>query len=311
MRWFDAIRSGRTEAGLTDRDIELLLTGAPSDSDEFADLEVFIESMSGSAELSRDPGQMVTALAATARAARPSLRRGLRRVVALAASVAVLFALSGVAIAADDAVPGDFLYEFDRTLELIGIGDGGVDERIVEFDALIARGEDERAFELLDEFAESAPEAEAAEAQRHIELAATKSNAIAAAAQERVAAKKELIEENRGNGVGLDGSEFGQGVADQTPSNSNGDASDSATPPGKSNSETQGPPEHASSESSDDAPGQSADEEKDTQGRSNSNPGGNNSSDNGGGNDGNAGNGGGGGTTGNEEPSENSGKKGN
>lgn len=310
MRWLDTILDRVTRSRLTDSDIELLLSGSTTQSHDLADLEVFIHSLRTETDLPRDPGQMATALAATTRVTRRSPRRAMRRVVALAASVAVLFALSGVAMAADDAVPGDFLYGLDRALELIGMGDGGVDERIIEFDTLIQRGEDERAFELLDEFAESASEADSAKAQSHIELAATKSNIIAAAAQEKVAEKKAFIEDNKGNGLGLDGKAFGQGVADQTQSSSNGVGPQES--PGNSDNANQGPPDHAASGSEKSPPGQSGDTGPANPPQSNSTPPDNSGSGNNSGsgsgngnansNSGGAGNGNGGG------PSQNAGK---
>ena len=245
MSWLEVIKGTVMGPRISDADIELLLSGTATGSDETADLEIFISRLSEDLEPSRDPGYMATALAATVRASRPATRRSLRRVVALAASLTVLFAFSTVAIAADGAVPGDALYKLDRTLELIGVGDGGVDERIVEFDTLIQRGEDELAFDLLDEFTETANEDDATKAQRHIELAATKSNGVAAAAQEKVAEKHKFIEENKGN-VGIDGAEFGRGVADLARSDSNGGPRDESSE-GNSGNVTERPPDHAAS----------------------------------------------------------------
>ena len=53
----------------------------------------------------------------------------------LASSLAVVLAFSGVAMAADGASPGDLLYGVDRALESVGIGAGGIDERLAEFDS--------------------------------------------------------------------------------------------------------------------------------------------------------------------------------
>lgn len=244
MSWLDVIKGRVRGPRISDADIESLLSGSATGSDDLADLEVFVARFSEDFEPSRDPGHMATALAATVRASRSAPRRSLRRVMAIAASLAVLFAFSTVAMAADGAVPGDALYKLDRTLELIGIGDGGVDERIVEFDTLIQRGEDELAFDLLDEFAETADEDDAFKAQLHIELAAIKSNTIAAAAQERVADQKTFIEENKGNGVGADRNGFGEGVSELARSGSNGTPQNEK---GNNGNVTQRPPDHAAS----------------------------------------------------------------
>jgi len=294
MRWISDLRDRRPKDTLDEFEIELLLRGTPTMSDDLADLEVFVASLSGQVERPEDVGYMATALAATARATRRSPRPALRRVMALAASVAVLFALSGVAIAADGAVPGDLLYGVDRAMERIGIGDGGVDERIVEFDALIERGRHQDAFDILDEFAESAPEVEASRAQRHIELAATKSNVIAAAAQEKVAAKQQLIEDNRGNDGAGNGRDFGQGVSDEAQSNDQWGRSGEQL----GNNATQGPPENAATGSDGIPPGQSEDKrpaKSDSADNANSSqPGGDNSGGNNSGGNNSGGNGGGG-----------------
>ncbi len=57
------------------------------------------------------------------------------------ATVMLVSGLAGVAVASDDAAPGDFLYSIDRALESVGVGDGGATERISEAWALFERGE--------------------------------------------------------------------------------------------------------------------------------------------------------------------------
>lgn len=54
------------------------------------------------------------------------------RATAFAATAAVVLSLSGVAWAADGASPGDWYYGLDRALEVIGIGAGGAEERLLE-----------------------------------------------------------------------------------------------------------------------------------------------------------------------------------
>ena len=53
-------------------------------------------------------------------------------IVALATVVVLLAGFSGVAYAADGAAPGDTLYGLDCALEHVGIGDGGLQERLTE-----------------------------------------------------------------------------------------------------------------------------------------------------------------------------------
>lgn len=247
MRWFEWFRPG---VRLSDADIERLLSGRASDSDAHADLARFIATMADDTEPPGDPSFMATALAATARSTRHQPRTARRRLVALAATLAMFFAISGVAAAADRAVPGDFLYPLDLAFESIGIGAGGIDERLEEFDVLVARGEHELAFELLDQFSETASDSDAAEAQTHMESTARRSSLFAAAIQDKVDEKREFIEGNRGRNTGLDGSDFGQGVADRTPSQPNQGASTDTDPPEHANNENQSTPEHSSSDSS-------------------------------------------------------------
>lgn len=61
--------------------------------------------------------------------------------VTLGTVVALLAGFSGAAYAADGAVPGDTLYGFDCALENVGIGDGGLQERLTEATRLAERGE--------------------------------------------------------------------------------------------------------------------------------------------------------------------------
>jgi hypothetical protein len=211
---------------------------------------VFIATMADDVEPPGDPSVIATALAATARATRPQPRIARRRLVALVATMAMFFALSGVAAAANRAVPGDFLYPLDLAFESIGIGAGGVNERLEEFDVLVTRGEHELAFELLDEFSATASDSEAAQAQAHIVSTAARSSLFAAAVQDKVDEKREFIEENQGRGTGLEGRDFGQGVATRTPSQPTQEAAKDTGPEEHSNNENQSPPEHSSSNSS-------------------------------------------------------------
>ena len=63
------------------------------------------------------------------------------RVAALAAALVVVVGMTGVALASDAAVPGDPLYGLDRALEVVGIGAGGLPERISEAQVLTGSGQ--------------------------------------------------------------------------------------------------------------------------------------------------------------------------
>jgi hypothetical protein len=87
------------------------------------------------------PEQLV---ARSSRAYGASGVRSSRRRQALAGVAAglvlMLSASTGVAYAANGAIPGDVLYGLDLALESIGIGDGGIQERLVEASRLVDRG---------------------------------------------------------------------------------------------------------------------------------------------------------------------------
>ena len=85
-------------------------------------------------------GQNARALAGAAAAAHRRPRLSLRLAGAMAAVVVALSAFSGVAYAANGAVPGDTLYGLDRALEDVNIGDGGLAERLTEAGQMVERG---------------------------------------------------------------------------------------------------------------------------------------------------------------------------
>ena len=69
------------------------------------------------------------------------MNRRTKAIVVLASALAVVLSFAGVAYAADGAVPGDSLYGFDCALEDVGIGAGGLEERLTEAAELIDDGE--------------------------------------------------------------------------------------------------------------------------------------------------------------------------
>jgi hypothetical protein len=200
-------------ATLDDHAVDQLLSRATDVPDDLADLKKFVSVMSAGTKAPRDVSHMATSLAATARASASPRRGGFRRLAILTASMAILFAFSGIAMAANSAVPGDTLYTFDGLLEKVGIGAGGVDERIDEFDELRERGSETAAYQFLGEYIGSAEEEESLIASEHLIMVATDGAVEAAEAAEKVLLLKEFIEDNMGHGVGLDGRDFGLGIA--------------------------------------------------------------------------------------------------
>lgn len=149
-------RLGRDEAE------RLLAGGAPTDeglerlhsavralgslgAQEISDAEAQRFAAQAATLVPEEQDQRETRALATGRTHRPYARSRRRHVrPALAAAMIALAimvsATAGVAYAADGAVPGDTLYGLDLALEGIGIGDGGLSERLNEAGRLVERG---------------------------------------------------------------------------------------------------------------------------------------------------------------------------
>jgi len=130
---------------LYDRDVESLIAGGTPDNTDLIPLIGIVAELRSMARVtvSEDLIEFHAAEAAEFQAAQrgkasrsvtPSPGRrmvdGLRRkVTASAASLLIVVSASGVALASDGAVPGDWNYGLDRALEGLGIGAGGGTER--------------------------------------------------------------------------------------------------------------------------------------------------------------------------------------
>jgi hypothetical protein len=147
------IRSADPFAGLDESDVEALIAGTRPMNEDSACLMGFIAELRtmGGTSLPRDVIDFYAAEAAAAAGAyrpgptQPQTRRGRtatrlrRKVLSAASTVAILLSASGMAWAADGAVPGDWYYGLDRALESVGIGAGGAAERLQEVEALQER----------------------------------------------------------------------------------------------------------------------------------------------------------------------------
>jgi len=219
----------------SDRDVDLLLSGETPQNDDLAELAGFVEIIRAqgewapseaavalfaaeAAQCARQSPSPITSVQVPAR--RPALAR-LRPQVAL--TLVALFMLSGVAVAADAAVPGSTLYQIDRALENVGIGNGRSAERLEEAGALIADGRVEAALahatEALDESDLDDPagivQAKAAVIAASERLSSSPdAGEIPGAELRNVSALLSYLEENLGEEDGRGGPEFGQGVAD-------------------------------------------------------------------------------------------------
>ena len=138
--------------GMNDRDIEELIRGGIPTNAELIPLRAILAELRSLAHRTVSESFIelhVTEAAELAaaqhvKASGPRLadrgRRvvnGARRRTATAAAALTMFAsATGVALASDDAVPGDWDYGIDRALEVVGIGVGGESERLHELQVL-------------------------------------------------------------------------------------------------------------------------------------------------------------------------------
>ena len=216
---------------LIDGDIERLLSGVGVLDPELQQLTGFVDSMRARRSATRQ-GDEVTRLVAkaaamaresrpmpTVRLVTPRRRRSFRLAPLGVALIGILvLGMSSVAIAADGSAPGDALYGVDRILENLGIGDGGINERITESGDLMVHGAPLDALVHLDESLadadEEVTERVSERVQIHLDLAQNMINPNSVDAQSRVASILGFLEANKGKGTGLDGNEFGQGVSD-------------------------------------------------------------------------------------------------
>jgi hypothetical protein len=131
---------------LIDRDLDLLIDGKQPYNSDLAPLRSFVNTLSSFGVTELSPGFFEDHAAEGAAMARARLsdttvplstgRRltlGLkRRFTAAATSLMMIVGMTGVAWAADSAVPGDWNYGIDRALESLGLGAGGAEERLQE-----------------------------------------------------------------------------------------------------------------------------------------------------------------------------------
>jgi hypothetical protein len=135
------------------------------------------------------------------------------RVAMAALSVVMVVGMTGVAAAADSAAPGDPLYGLDQAMEGIGIGAGGAAERLEEADQLLTEGQ---ALQALEHAAEAVDGDAAANAALDIAIdrLETVTDQDAASVREKIGDLLDFMSENIGKDKGVDGRDFGQGMAE-------------------------------------------------------------------------------------------------
>lgn len=231
----DDYRDEVSNTEFVDQDVERLITGRTPDDPDLRELAGFFAALR--AERASTPSdaesERIAAVAAeivrTSRqerarqtsgghlvspGRRPSWRPA-RAAFALSGFFLLIAAL-GLGLAANMSIPGDPLYSVDLALEAVGIGNGTVDERLVEADALVAAGNQNSALILLGETYEKAlanGDADGADkTDRQIISVSSGGNGDTAIAQAKVDRLRQFLAENGGPGVGLDGDEFARAL---------------------------------------------------------------------------------------------------
>jgi hypothetical protein len=168
-----------TPLSMSDAEVEALFDGADglrADLNDVAEVVATIQAI-GRYDADKDFSHLIAEAAlesrttpvaryAAAQAASTSWEWTTRVVPRVAVGAAALLMLvvssSGLAFAANGAKPGDMLYGLDRAAEVIGIGDGGADERYAEAQALVAAGEMPDGLALASEILDRIPGGEEA-----------------------------------------------------------------------------------------------------------------------------------------------------
>jgi hypothetical protein len=229
-----------------DAEMERLLTGQPTENPELALLGTLLAAVHV-VESTAPSGERVAEFAANAAAlarehtpeaksvSNPARRRKApptiqERLAVVAVAMFVLVGMSGLAVAADAAAPGDALYGIDRALERIGINDGAAEERIAEAGALASRGQ---VTEAIDHAASAVEDpanddtatsgSQAATALREAAVSVESSGSGPAPEEVRVSVSAMLSEMAKLIGdPDLDGAEFGRRVSEMARSIAHG-----------------------------------------------------------------------------------------
>ena len=146
-----------------DRIFDTLLSREAIEDADFAGLSEVVAIISLDSDTAPTDGEVAEFAQIAARMARSEksestqrIRTGYRplipRLATAALAVVLVIGMTGVAVAADAARPGQALYGIDRALERIGINDGGLGERVEEANQLVVTGSPSEA---LDHLADS------------------------------------------------------------------------------------------------------------------------------------------------------------
>ncbi|MGF1616372.1 MAG: hypothetical protein ACFCU2_00990, partial [Acidimicrobiia bacterium] len=143
-----------------DEEIDRLLSSQIAFDPELADLARFLTELRSEHIIEPSPAEVERLARSTAAVVRsrlapvrpsPRSQRPRSRLTALktysttATAMLALVVFSGLGLAANASVPGDFLYGLDLAMERVGIGAGSLQERISEAQVLAERGQHTQA----------------------------------------------------------------------------------------------------------------------------------------------------------------------
>jgi hypothetical protein len=217
----------------SERDIALLFGGAAPDNDDLAEVAPLVDALRTAAAVkpSPDAAHRFAAQAAritrsasrnsTAAGRRPGSSRRPARVYvrlagAMAALVLMLSASVGVAYAADASAPGDALHGLDLAMENLGIGNGGLNERLSEAGHLVQKGRVEQGLDAAAEAIASYGGPADIYATQTAEALLAAADTVAASGDPASAAVRAQVAEKLRFMATTDlaGNEFGQAVSD-------------------------------------------------------------------------------------------------
>ncbi len=217
---------------LIDRDIERLLTGNEPHNSDLIPLRSFVSTLADMGKAPPSPQFVDDHASLTAMMIRAARDKGLhdearrpaanlwlglrRKTAALLYGLIMVSGLTGVAWAANTAIPGNWNYEIDRALEGWGIGAGGATERIEE---LVVLNEEGKASVALEHVVDVSPEAMGEAAAALTEASETvasleRGSQISAEVRERLTDLLRYLEENRGQIDGRTVAEYAHEITD-------------------------------------------------------------------------------------------------
>jgi hypothetical protein len=270
----------------SDAEVERLLTGQAPENPELAQLgsalaavhvvDLVEPSDESVSRFASEAAAIALLSVSTGPASKPTRRRGAlttlhERLATVAVAVFVLAGMSGIAVAADAAAPGDPLYGIDRALERVGINDGAAEERLAEAGALVSRGQVTEAMghaataieEPSDDDRSAASASHAATALREAAVSVGSGDEEPSSEEVQIAVSAMLAEMATLLGdPDLDGAEFGRRVSEMARSIGRHDDTDGEAPGTNLPDESErgrpddtGPPENTPGGPPDEAPG--------------------------------------------------------